>query len=244
MRLVTTISDSVLSVLYPQDCGTCGRGVEQLSLGNTCGGCWRSTRFFSGDESLCQKCGSFLSENVVSEPTLCGRCESHEYDAARAAGIYEGALKDAVLGLKLSPFVPARMKVEIIAAFQRSEFTEAALIIPVPLSAKRLAERGHNQAAVIGGIISRKTGIESDDYALERFVDTPMHRVGMDRKARELTVKKAFRVAHPRSIEGKVVVLVDDVFTTGSTAAACAKVLKKRGAGKVFVFTLARAVLY
>ncbi|MEP7214133.1 MAG: ComF family protein [Acidobacteriota bacterium] len=244
MQFVTTVSDSVLSILYPQGCGTCGRGVEKHSLGNTCGDCWNSTRLFRGGESLCEKCGSFLSDGCASEPTYCGRCETHEYDKARAVGVYEGAVKDTVLGLKSSPFVPFGIKVELIAAFERSGFTEADLVVPVPLSAKRFVERGHNQAAIIASIISRKTGIESDDKALERSIDTPMHRVGMDRKARELTVKKAFHIAHPRLIDGKAITLIDDVFTTGSTAAACAKLLKKHGAEKVFVFTLARAVLY
>jgi ComF family protein len=244
MRFITTVSDSVLSVLYPQSCGSCGRGVEKHSLGNTCEDCWRSTQLFRGGETLCEKCGSFLGEASNAQPTYCGRCEPHEYDKARAVGVYEGAVRDTVLRLKSSPFVSGRMKIEIIAAFQQSGFGAADLIVPVPLSTRRFVERGHNQAAIIGGIISGKTAIESDDAALERIVDTPMHRVGMDRKARELTVKKAFRVAHPRLVDGKTVVLVDDVFTTGATTAACAKLLKKNGASRVFVFTLARAVLY
>jgi predicted amidophosphoribosyltransferase len=83
-----------------------------------------------------------------------------------------------------------------------------------------------------------------DVAAIERAVDTPMHRVGMDEKARELTVKKAFRVAHPRVVNGKSIVLIDDVLTSGATASACARVLKKNGAARVFVFTLGRAVLF
>jgi predicted amidophosphoribosyltransferase len=70
-----------------------------------------------------------------------------------------------------------------------------------------------------------------------------MHRVAMDKRARELTVEKAFEVRSPRLFAGKDVVLVDDVFTSGATASACARVLKKNGALKVTVVTLARAVL-
>jgi predicted amidophosphoribosyltransferase len=64
----------------------------------------------------------------------------------------------------------------------------------------------------------------------------------MDKKARELTVRNAFEVVRPKLINGKNIVLVDDVFTSGATASYCAKVLKKNGASRVNVFTLARAV--
>ena len=64
----------------------------------------------------------------------------------------------------------------------------------------------------------------------------------MDKKARDLTVRNAFEVVKPDSVTGKNILLVDDVFTSGATASYCAKVLKKNGAGKVYVFTLARAV--
>ena len=70
-----------------------------------------------------------------------------------------------------------------------------------------------------------------------------MHRIGMDEKARELTVRKAFEVTRPKLIEGQNILLIDDVFTSGATASYCAKVLKKHGAAKVNVLTLARAVL-
>jgi ComF family protein len=131
----------------------------------------------------------------------------------------------------------------MIAAFERSGFAGADIVVPVPLSRKRAVERGYNQAAVIAAILSRSARIELGTSALERRLDTPMHRVGMDKKARELTVKKAFAVVHPRLIEGRDVVLVDDVFTSGATASACAAVLKKNGAARVRVFTVARAVL-
>lgn len=71
-----------------------------------------------------------------------------------------------------------------------------------------------------------------------------MHRVAMDKRARELTVEKAFVVRSPRMIDEKDIYLIDDVFTSGATASACARVLKKNGAKKVIVVTLARAVLH
>jgi ComF family protein len=179
----------------------------------------------------------------ASSPS-CGRCESHDYDKARAVGTYDRALQSHVIALKSSPHLPGKLKNELMAAFERTGFANADLIVPVPLSKKRAVERGHNQAGVIGKYISSRTRLAFDGGSLERTIDTPMHRVGMDRKARELTVKNIFKVARPRIVNGRNIVLIDDVFTSGATAAACASVLKKNGASKVFVFTLARAVKF
>src|SRR5260370_1334885 len=116
------------------------------------------------------------------------------------------------------------------------------LIVPIPLSKQRKQERGFNQAEIIAAELSRVSGIPVDASSLIRKFHTPIHRMGMDQKAREITVKNVFEVVRPRLIAGKNILLVDDVFTSGATASFCAKVLKKNGAVKVNVFILARAV--
>lgn len=88
------------------------------------------------------------------------------------------------------------------------------------------------------------TKIEVDALSLTRKINTPIHRVGMDQRARELTVMKAFDVVRPKLIAGKNILLIDDVLTSGETASECARILKKNGAAGVCVFTLARAVLH
>lgn len=240
-RAFAALADPLLSVLYPQRCDSCGGCVERQSYGSSCGECWLATRFFTGNETLCDKCGAYLSNSPARGSSFCGRCTAHVYDKARAAGIYEHALRDAVIALKTAPRVPARMKSLMIEAFERSNFASCDVILPVPLSKKRLIERGYNQAAVIGRIISSNLKIELDAALLVRDVHTPVHRAGMDRKARELTVKNAFRVVRPRGVIGQNIALIDDVFTTGATTAACSLALKKCGAAGVFVFTLGRA---
>ncbi|MBA3352333.1 MAG: ComF family protein [Blastocatellia bacterium] len=115
------------------------------------------------------------------------------------------------------------------------------IVIPVPLSARRQQERGFNQAAVIATVIARSGNLLLDENSLVRKIHTPMHRAGMDRKARAMTVKKAFEVVRPKLIEGRDTLLVDDVLTSGETASICARVLKKSGAATVSVLTIARA---
>src|SRR6476661_2348592 len=242
-RFLAAVTDPLLSLVYPQHCGTCRGSVDAHNLGVTCGECWDATRIFTGDESLCDRCGSVLGDSSGAAVARCGRCEFHHYDRSRAVGVYERAIHDAVLRLKTAPVLSARISNQIARAAELWDFGSTDVIVPVPLSKKRFAERGHNQAALIGEVVSRRLSIDMDVAALERIKDTPMHRVGMDDKARELTVNKAFRVAHPRVVAGRNVLLVDDVFTSGATASACARALKKSGASRVSVFTLGRAVM-
>ena len=196
---------------------------------------------FTGRETVCYKCHKFQSEKESNFQTFCHNATRIFTNSARAAGLYENALQVSVLNLKREPFVSKNLQKIFIAAFEISEFQDAGLIIPIPLSKKRLLERGFNQAAVLAKILSLETKIKLDEQSLARKIHTPMHRAGMDTKARELTVKNAFEVKRPNLIKGEKILLVDDVFTSGATASACAKVLKKAGAEKVYVLTLARA---
>lgn len=235
------ITDSLLTIIYPQACQICGGSVEKSENGVVCESCWQKTAIFDGTETVCHKCGRFLSEKPSDFQTFCHQCDEHFYDTARAAGLYENALQTSILHLKREPFVSKNLQKILVETFYRSKFQNVDLIIPVPLSKKRLLERGFNQAAVITEILSKNLNITSDTQSLIRTIHTPMHRAGMDTKARELTVKNAFEVKRPNLIKGKSILLVDDVFTSGATVSFCAKILKKSGAKKVYVLTIARA---
>jgi ComF family protein len=124
------------------------------------------------------------------------------------------------------------------------DFEDGSAIVPIPLSKRRAIERGFNQAELIALTVAGLTDIPLLSNCLIRESHTPMHRMAMDKKAREATVKSAFKVRTPRLIAGRSVILVDDVLTSGSTASACARELKKHGAEHVTVITLARAVMY
>lgn len=236
------ILDSMLAVAYPQACQSCGKSVEKAPDGVACEFCWQRTQIFSGAETLCAKCGAFLQTGAADFQTFCHRCDAHFYDAARAVGIYGHGLKASVLHLKREPFVAACLKKLLVSRFENSAFCAADLIVPVPLSNKRIAERGFNQAAVLARILAARTDLKIDENSLVRSVDTPMHRAGMDAKARASSVKNAFAVKRPKLIEGKKILLVDDVFTSGATVSNCAEILKKNGAHQVYVLTLAKTL--
>jgi ComF family protein len=223
----------------------CDNSVEKLTDGATCQDCWRKTRIFTGAETLCQKCGRLLEHSAITGKTEiinCHRCNNDFFDIARAVGVYEGALRVAALELKEKPFIALRLKNLLTKVLHKSPFDQTTRIIPVPLHPNRFRERGFNQAAVLGGILSRESKLQMSENCLVREVYTKLHRGGMDEKARRETVEKSFVVRQPRLVEKEKILLVDDVFTSGATASACAKALKESGANEVFVLTIARAV--
>ena len=239
--MLAQILNPLLALFYPQICHVCAGSVEHHGDGICCPECWTKTRVFSGDETVCAKCSRLLSENPPpAAPVFCHACDTDFYDAAKAVGLYENGLRASVLHLKENQFVARRLRNLLIEAFQQSNFENIDLIVPVPLSEKRRIERGFNQAAILAVILTEATKIKLDESSLIRTVHTPMHRAGMDAKGRALSVRKAFAVTRPKLIEGKRILLVDDVFTSGATVSACADILKKNGANEVFVLTLAR----
>ncbi len=240
--MLQKIYDSLLTLVYPQICQVCNESVENSADGVVCQKCWRKTRIFDRNKTLCVKCSAFLQEKPAKAQTFCHRCDEHFYDAARSIGLYENGLAASVIYLKREPFVAQNLQQLFVSAFENAPFQDATVIIPVPLSKKRFLERTFNQAEVLAEILSKKSGLKIDRQSLARKIHTPMHRAAMDRRARELTVENAFEVKRPRLIEGENILLVDDVFTSGATASFCAKALKKKGAGRVYVLTIARAI--
>jgi ComF family protein len=246
-RAVSVCYDALLSLVYPQACGICGSSVESRALGAACSSCWDQTRIFSEAETLCWKCGQPAVGKVAEEKretVRCHRCDDSEFTAARACGVYEGALRASVLQLKREPHVSRRLIEQLLRTQQRSPLNAATRIVPVPLHAEREQDRGFNQAALIARELSLATSLPLDDVSLIKVKNIKLHRAGMDAKGRRDTVADAFRVAHPALVAGEKVLLVDDVFTTGATVSSCADALRQAGASEVFVLTIARPVDY
>lgn len=240
-----TLCDATLSLLYPCGCAACRVGfVESRADSPACSTCWEATRVFDGEEMLCRKCGALAGGNLPAdkrESVRCRRCDAEAFTAARACGLYEGALRAAVLGLKRDPFVPARLARLLAEASARPPLDAATIVVPVPLHRERERERGFNQASVLARALASRSRLRLDEWSLARVTHTGRHRARMDARARRETVEDAFVVSRPRLVEGERVLLVDDVFTTGATASACAAALLGAGAKEVFVLTVARA---
>ncbi|MGB7068203.1 MAG: double zinc ribbon domain-containing protein [Pyrinomonadaceae bacterium] len=239
--MLNGIRDALLAVAYPQACHICQNLVEKASDGIACSDCWTSAVMIA-DGELCFKCGLPIDGHHHRGPVSCGMCTNHKYDIARSAGVYEGAIAASILNLKRFPYISRTAGEIFTATYDRLSIDGISLIIPVPLSQKRRLERGFNQADILARLLGDHSGISINRTALARVIDTPLHRVAMDRKAREVSVQNAFKVLQPRSVEKQSILLVDDVFTSGATASNCGLALRKAGAASINVLTLARAL--
>jgi ComF family protein len=243
MGTTSLLYDAALSLLYPQECAVCGASVDGRACGVACAKCWRETRVFDGGETVCWKCGALADGAVPEEKRAsvrCKRCETEAFTAARACGIYEGALRASVLALKREPYVAPHLSLIMFQAQQREPLAISTRVLPVPLHRERERERGFNQAAILAQELARRASLPFDEWSLSRITHTERHRAGMDARARRESVRDAFKVARPRLIQDQRILLVDDVFTTGATVSACAAALKAAGAQEVLVLTVAR----
>ncbi len=200
-------------------------------------------RFLNG--TGCRSCAIPL-EIDLGEDSLCGACaaKAPKWDAARAAIAYDDISKQAVLELK---HAGRRDGLGTLCNWMslagRDILPETDWLIPVPLHYQRLARRGFNQAAWLAQGIGRKTGTLTLVDGLSRKRNT-VSQGGLTARQRYRNVAGAFEVRKSRAarIKGATVTLVDDVYTTGSTLAACTKALKQAGAARVNVLVLARVV--
>lgn len=230
-----------LDVLLPPQCLVCGTLVADP--GTLCGACWGRLTFLDGP--ACVRCG-LPFEYDIGEEALCGGCLRllPMYERARAVFVYDDASRGLVLAFKhgdRTDFAPAFGR--WLARAGRPLLADAQVIAPVPLHWTRLWRRRFNQAALMANALARVAGIEVVPDALKRRKRTPSQG-GLGRLARKRNLRGAIVCPPARRsrIAGKRVLVVDDVFTTGATADACARALLRAGADSVDVLTLARVV--
>jgi len=155
--------------------------------------------------------------------------------------MYSGALEASILFLKVNPHICPRLRRILLRTFfEHHRELKSDKIIPVPLHKLRERQRGFNQAAIIARLISTECGFPIDNHALKRIKATERHRAGMDAQDRNRSVERAFEVAKPGAVEGNAVLLIDDVYTTGSTIASACSSLLNAGARLINVLTIAR----
>jgi len=232
---------TTLSTIYPPRCLGCGETVD--SDFGLCGSCWGQAQFIGG--AFCDSCSAPLPGAEAEERLLCDPCmrAPKPWAHGRAALAYTGMGRKLVLGLKHGD----RQEIARPAAmWMRSAvhdiIADKTLIAPVPLHWLRLAKRRYNQSALIAKNLSDLTGCDWCPDLLERPMRTPSLD-GKTRAQRAEILDGAIRVKprRKRRINGRPVLIVDDVMTTGATLAACADALADAGAYQVCVSVLARA---
>ena len=218
--------------------------IASLDDGVACQRCWDEAENTRLNFDYCEKCDASLPRlQLRSQARRCGQCEELAFAAARAGGVYKGAIREAVLSLKMQPHLPAQLVRLLCETFwQLPQASEISAILPVPLHHSRVQERGFNQAEVIANHLAGKLGLPVYPTAVRRQIVTERHRAGMDAQARLKSLADAFAVTAPRLIADQTLLLVDDVMTTGSTAHELTVTLLNSGARAVNVLTVARAI--
>ena len=232
---------AVLDFISPPLCHLCRSYISDAGELHICPAC--RERLPPVLSPLCNVCGiPFVGAGADH---TCGDCLTDRpyYDSARAALLYDGAARDLIHSFKYNNRTHLRrplalLSLEHLAPFLTGRASE--LIVPVPLHRNRLRSRGFNQSVLLGALFSERLSIPMLKDGLIRIRKTTP-QVDLSAVERKQNVKGAFSVKFPELVQGKRILLIDDVMTTGSTMNECAKVLKKAGAEVVAAAVVARA---
>lgn len=232
--------EKILNILYPVKCPFCGvitsAGAEKkASHHGICAKCRRKIKYIT--EPRCKKCGKPISKE---ESEYCFDCtgKKHAFEEGRSLWVHKDPVEQAVYAFKYKNrrIYGKTFGAEMAECYGKYLWKkEVDLIVPIPLHKKRRKERGYNQAEILANELGKRTGIPVDARALKRIKETSPQKKLND-KGRRQNIKGAF--ASERKIAGKTIVLVDDIYTTGSTLDEAARTLYQNGAEKVYFLTI------
>ena len=246
---ITERFDWLVDWLYPPRCRACAQTFHGRDAEYFCAGCWDKIRLVG--HPMCSICGRPFPDGS-GDDHACGVCLARPPHFVRAWSwacypreeAEEHPLRQAVQKFKYGRKVSLGKPLGRLMARGCGKFLsecDADVIIPVPLHPKRLRWRGFNQALLLARQMSKAYGIAADPFTLQRIKETPP-QTQLNEEERRRNVRGAFALAAGRPLDGKKVLLVDDVYTSGATVNECSRALKRSGVAQVFVVTLARAV--
>lgn len=236
-----SIFSSVLNLILPPRCISCGKIV--LEENGLCPECFNLITFIS--TPYCKRCGLPFAESVpAGDKMLCPNCVKQKKSPlgmCRSAVKYDEHSKNTILALKfLDKTENAAIFAKWLKLAGKDIFEDGAdLLIPVPLHYRRLVSRRYNQSALLAAQLSKLTGLEVNTSALIKHKPTKP-QASMSGSERLKNVKGVFSVKYPEAVRGRHVVLIDDVYTTGSTVKECAAALHAAGAAQIDALTIAR----
>lgn len=221
---------SALDLLFPPECGGCGAPGSRW-----CRDCQQKVKILTGD--LCDVCGLPQEGSGICETCTADR---PRYRCLRAWAAFEDPVRSALHKLKYRrDFSMGDAIAAAMLPFVEKLDWNADLVVPVPLGKHRLRERGYNQVAMIAKPLAMGLGVTYSPRALKRRKET-RSQVGLSREERKHNVHSAFQ-ADP-GVRGKIILIIDDVSTTGSTLSSGADAFYESGARDVYALTVARAL--
>ena len=226
--------EGLVNIFFPKTCPMCGKVIKKKLICDNCNEKMTVIR-----EPKCEKCGKPLDTN---EKIYCEDCGKRQHFFTRGVALFEhtGDLRESVYKFK---FGNAREYGEFYGQTAAKQYKNVfrawniQIMIPIPMYYKKEIKRGYNQAEVFANCVSKYTGIPVDKKSLIRKKPTVAQKELND-EMRRANLEGAFAVDASRVSSYKSVLLVDDIYTTGSTVDACAKLLKKAGVDKVYVLCI------
>ena len=231
----------LLYVLFPNTCYACRRDLDLEQKEALCDGCLKQIKTVGN--LYCLRCGKPLPDGGAH----CYQCRGSKArqfkcKIIRSAVLFGPQVRSLVHAFK---YADQSYLADFLAGIMHTHFSdyadlaEAELIIPVPLHLKKAKTRGYNQAELLALALGKKLELAVSCQSLKRVRNTTS-QTKLGREGRLKNMSGAFECVEPQQIKGKVILLIDDVATTGATLECCAEALKKAGAKKVMAYTLAR----
>ncbi|MDR1425853.1 MAG: ComF family protein [Rickettsiales bacterium] len=230
-----------VDLLYPHRCPACRVITSDDAF---CQSCWEKLSFIEGP--CCFVCGEPLSGNYDGN-LLCAVClkEKRSFDRLFSVFVYNKTIAKAIYRFKFKrqAFL-AKFFLKFLLKKLKSMGDPVDLLVPVPIYIKRLKWRGYNQTLLLAQEISKKTSIAyAPNLLLKKRHTAAQTSLHFSKRKSNLTLAFDMANGYESKIVNKNIMIIDDVFTTGSTVNECAKILKKNGAGRVFVLTIAKTML-
>lgn len=240
VRAAKWVFCGLFQLIFPDDCRVCGEPLREVSRIPVCPRCLKEPAALTA-EHFCVACRMpFVNRSPLDESGRCTLCRLglSGFDAVYSYGSYEGALRKLIHLFKYGGIRPlARPFGDFLARALPRELS-FDMIVPMPLHWRRRFDRRFNQSALLAREISKRWFVPVRGVVRRKRATAP--QAGLTNAKRRANVAGAFRVKRGTRLHGKHVLLVDDVLTTGASAAACARALKRAGASRVTVLALAR----
>jgi ComF family protein len=237
---VVRVACGLLDLVLPDECRICERPLHELSRVPVCRHCLKQPATLDA-EFFCRTCRTpFLNRYPLDDTGQCPLCRLglNGFDEVYSAGSYEGNLRKLIHLFKFDGVQPlgrplAGFLAGILPREQRFD-----VIVPMPLHWRRKWQRGFNQSELLAREIAGRWNVPVRNVVRRKRATTP--QAGLTSAQRRKNVQGAFEAKYKARLDGQRVLLIDDVLTTGATASACARVLKRAGAARVSLLTLAR----
>lgn len=242
------LKEGFLNLIYPLSCENCGQLIKESKGYSICENCLQQIKTISNP--YCFRCGKPFSPGIdFEDKALCANCQEKKdpYYFVRSATYYQGVMRKCIHLLKYKKELKlarplADFMVKHLLSDELINIRKIELIIPVPLFKDDYLKRGFNQSGLLAKYIADYFSITfSNDLLIKKRAN--QSQVGLSKVERKMNIKNVYSVNSPLQQNNiNRILLIDDIFTTGSTVEACCKVLRKAGIKELFVLTLARGI--